>query len=111
DWQPADVRVLNRGEIDQPGEKVRRGFLTIPSMSDRPSIGKGESGRRELAEWLTRRDNPLTARVMANRIWQHLFGAGLVRTVDNFGMTGEKPTNPALLDHLATRLIDNKWSV
>ncbi|HUQ70405.1 MAG TPA: DUF1553 domain-containing protein, partial [Planctomycetaceae bacterium] len=111
DWQPADIRVLNRGEIDQPGEKVRRGFLTIPSMGEPPKIGKGESGRRELAEWLTRKDNPLTARVMANRIWQHLFGAGLVRTVDNFGVTGERPTNPQLLDHLATRLIDNQWSV
>jgi hypothetical protein len=112
EWQPGDIRVLTRGEIDSPGEKVRRGVLSIPSMSAPPSIPSNQSGRRELADWITRADNPLTARVMANRIWQHLFGAGIVHTVDNFGVTGDKPTNPQLLDHLATRLaVDNKWSV
>ncbi len=109
--RPADIRVLQRGEVDHPGDVVRRGFLSIPSMSTPPAISKGESGRLELAIWLTRNDNPLTARVMANRIWQHLFGNGLVASVDNFGTTGDKPTHPELLDHLATQFIKDGWSV
>jgi len=77
-----------------------------------PTVGRGESGRLELALWLTRDDNPLTARVMVNRVWQHLFGYGLVRSVDNFGTTGDRPTHPELLDHLATRFVsDDAWSV
>src|SRR5205823_6533739 len=71
----------------------------------------GESGRRELAAWLTARDNPLTARVIVNRVWHWLFGAGLVRTTDNFGTTGEAPTHPELLDDLAVRFMDDGWSV
>ena len=70
-----------------------------------------QSGRLQLAEWIAHRDNPLTARVFANRAWHHLFGRGIVRTVDNFGATGERPTNPALLDHLAARFIAQGWSV
>jgi hypothetical protein len=110
DSRPSDIKVLTRGEVDQPGQTVKRGFLTIPSMGNVPAIGAGESGRLELAIWLTRPDNPLTARVMVNRIWQHLFGQGLVRSVDNFGTTGEKPTHPELLDHLATRFVSDGWS-
>ena len=109
--RPADIRVLQRGEVDHPGDLVQRGFLSIPSMADPPTISRGESGRMELAIWLTRNDNPLTARVMVNRIWQHLFGSGLVRSVDNFGSTGDKPTHPELLDHLATRFMKDGWSV
>jgi hypothetical protein len=81
-------------------------------MGDVPTVGRGESGRLELALWLTRDDNPLTARVMVNRVWQHLFGYGLVRSVDNFGTTGDRPTHPELLDHLATRFVEGgAWSV
>ncbi|MEC8972777.1 MAG: DUF1553 domain-containing protein, partial [Verrucomicrobiota bacterium] len=74
-------------------------------------ISSRSSGRMQLASWLTQPDNPLTARVMANRIWHHLFGAGLVRTMDNFGATGDRPTHPALLDHLALRFVGSGWSV
>jgi cytochrome c553 len=109
--RPGDIRVLLRGEVDHPGDTVKRGFLTIPSMGNVPAISTGESGRLELAIWLTRPDNPLTARVMVNRIWQHLFGTGLVRSVDNFGTTGDRPTHPELLDHLATRFVNDGWSV
>jgi hypothetical protein len=111
DTRPSDIKVLTRGEVDQPGATVKRGFLSIPSMGNVPAIGAGESGRLELAIWLTRPDNPLTARVMVNRIWQHLFGQGLVRSVDNFGTTGERPTHPELLDHLATQFVSDGWSV
>ena len=65
----------------------------------------------QLASWLTQPDNPLTARVMVNRVWHHLFGAGIVRTVDNFGATGERPSHPELLDHLAMKFVENNWSV
>jgi cytochrome c553 len=111
DARPSNIRVLQRGELDHPQDVVKRGFLTIPSMTAPPTISPSESGRLELAAWLTRKDNPLTARVMVNRIWQHLFGNGLVRSVDNFGSTGDKPTHPELLDHLATRFMDDGWSV
>jgi hypothetical protein len=69
------------------------------------------SGRYELADWLASADNPLTARVFVNRVWHHLFGAGIVRTVDNFGSTGELPSHPELLDHLAIRFVEEGWSV
>ena len=74
-------------------------------------VDPAQSGRLQLAEWIAHRDNPLTARVFANRAWHHLFGRGIVRTVDNFGATGERPSNPALLDHLAARFIAQGWSV
>src|SRR6185503_12304010 len=69
------------------------------------------SGRRELAEWVASPENPLTARVMANRVWHHLFGRGLVPSVDNFGAMGERPSHPALLDYLAARFVAQGWSV
>ena len=108
--KPTDTRVLIRGEVDQPAESVPRGFVTVMTNGDAPAIAPTASGRKELAEWLTTPSNPLTARVAVNRVWQHLFGQGIVPTADNFGATGEKPTNPALLDTLAVQFMKDGWS-
>jgi hypothetical protein len=106
-----DSPIFARGEPDKPGEKVPRGFISALSTGATPAIPPRTSGRRELADWMTAADNPLTARVMANRIWQHLTGRGLVATPDNFGRMGEKPVNPELLDHLAAKFMADGWSV
>jgi len=103
--------LLERGEIGKPGRHIPRGFPRVIELPDVPAPPKLKSGRVELAKWLTHPDHPLTARVMTNRIWHHLFGAGLVRTVDNFGYKGERPSHPELLDHLAIRFVDNGWSI
>ncbi len=105
-----DCNVLIRGDAKSIGEKVTRGFPAVLKSPTEPTINRSQSGRLELAQWMTARDNPLTARVAANRIWQHLFGQGVVRSPDNFGSLGEKPTHPELLDHLTTRFLDNGWS-
>jgi hypothetical protein len=105
----ADGRAYVRGELDQPGERVRRGFPQAMTKQQ-PAIARG-SGRKELAEWIGSKENPLTARVMANRVWKHLIGRGLVATVDNFGASGQAPSHPDLLDHLAATFVDNGWSV
>jgi hypothetical protein len=104
-----DSRVYNRGELDQPGETVKRGFPQVMTTKQ-PTIGRG-SGRLELADWIASKNNPLTARVMANRVWLHLMGRGLVPTPDNFGASGLPPSHPALLDHLALSFADHGWSV
>jgi hypothetical protein len=101
--------LLDRGEIDKPGALVPRGFVQLISDGDEPRITKG-SGRLEFAEWIADEENPLTARVWANRVWLHLFGKGLVPTPDNFGMSGQTPSHPELLDHLAARLVALDWS-
>ena len=88
-----------------------RGFLSAFEVPDAPKINPKQSGRLELAQWLTSAKNPLTPRVMVNRVWQHLFGQGLVSSVDNFGVTGDAPSHPELLDHLAARFIRDGWSV
>jgi hypothetical protein len=75
-----------------------------------PAIGANESGRRELAQWITDPANPLTSRVYVNRVWAHLFGTGIVKSVDNFGTTGDRPTHPELLDHLALQFEKDGWS-
>jgi hypothetical protein len=80
-------------------------------MASSPEIAPRSSGRLELAEWITRPDNPLTSRVIVNRIWKHLFGEGIIRTVDNFGMSGDQPDNLPLLDHLASDFQKNGWSM
>ncbi len=108
---PSDTTVLVRGDLDNVGPVAKRGFLTIPCMAAAPAIDPRHSGRLELAEWITRDDNPLTSRVLVNRIWRHLFGEGIVRTVDNFGMSGEQPDNPQLLDYLASDFMKNGWSM
>ncbi len=106
---PADIPLYQRGEPSKPADPVPRGFLQVVSAKGAPI--KAGSGRRELADWIVSPENPLTARVMVNRIWHHLFGRGLVPSVDNFGTMGEQPGNPALLDHLAARFVEQGWSV
>ncbi|MGV3662360.1 MAG: DUF1549 and DUF1553 domain-containing protein [Prosthecobacter sp.] len=88
-----------------------RGKMGMPLLPPLPHIPPKSSGRLELAQWMASPTHPLTARVMVNRLWQHLFGEGIVRTVDDFGITGSDPTHPELLDHLAVRFIENGWSV
>jgi hypothetical protein len=88
-----------------------RGAIDIPSLPKVPAVPAGATGRLELAQWMTQPTHPLTSRVMVNRIWSHLFGTGLVRTVDDFGMTGLAPRNAELLDHLAVRFVVEGWSV
>lgn len=103
DGRPTQCAILVRGEISQRGDTVSRGFVQVLNTAPPPPIPPRESGRRQLADWLTRPENPLTARVAVNRAWLHLFGRGLVRTADDFGALGEKPSHPELLDHLAVR--------
>ena len=110
---PADEHIRLAGQFDRLGERVPRGLLHV--ISDHTiSIQTGQSGRTELARWLTDAKEGagrLAARVLVNRIWRHVIGRGIVRTVDNFGRTGEEPSHPELLDYLARRLIDSQWSV
>ncbi|MDG3006637.1 PSD1 and planctomycete cytochrome C domain-containing protein [Paludisphaera mucosa] len=105
-----DARVFLRGNPKRPGATVPRGFPRVLTGEYRPPIAEG-SGRRQLAEWLTSAEHPLTARVMVNRIWQHHFGEGLVRTPNDFGTRGERPTHPELLDDLAGRFVASGWSI
>ncbi len=108
--KPADTPIRIRGVARNFGPVAPRGFLQVAMQPDqKPRIESG-SGRLELANWVASSDNPLTARVMANRIWLKLFGTGIVTSPDNFGTTGNLPTHPELLDHLATRLIKHQWS-
>ena len=106
-----DTRLLERGEIRQPKQVVPRGFVSIVNPDFRSYFNRRDSGRRQLAEWMVAPGNPLTSRVMVNRIWHHLFGQGLVRSMDNFGSTGEAPSHPELMDHLALRFTKNGWSI
>ncbi len=108
-----DQPIYDRGDISQPKEGlIPRGFPEVIVMDDPPLVQESGSGRLELAQWLTHPDHPLTARVLANRVWRHLFGVGLVRTMDNFGYNGERPSHPELLDFLALRLVEeHQWSV
>jgi hypothetical protein len=107
---PRDARLQKRGEPDRPGEEIRRGFPAVLGGGPLPP-GTTGSGRRELAEWLTRPDHPLTARVMVNRIWQYHFGQGLVTTPNDFGTRGRRPADPTLLDHLAMEFVQGGWSI
>ena len=120
---PEDCRVNIGGNPHTLGEEVPRGFLSVASPAPGSRIDshrnlKGlyegfhkSSGRLELAQWLIDPQNLLLARVMVNRIWHHLFGTGLVRTVDNFGARGEPPSHPELLDYLASRFLEQGWSI
>jgi len=105
-----DAQIRIRGDVHRKGATVPRGFPAVLAREPRP-LPADASGRRELAAWIVSPDNPLTARVMANRIWTWLTGRGIVRSVDNFGTTGEPPTHPELLEHLAARLERGGWDV
>ena len=107
---PHPARIQLRGEPDRLGDEVPRGFIAALGGGSLPAGAQG-SGRLELAEWLTRPDHPLTARVMANRIWQYHFGRGLVKTPNDFGSRGQAPTHPELLDYLAARFVKRDWSI
>ncbi|MEE3372662.1 MAG: DUF1553 domain-containing protein [Planctomycetota bacterium] len=103
-----DQPLFERGEHKRPGQRIPRRGL---SLFDSVPMQTSSSGRLELAEQTASATNPLTARVMVNRLWQYVFGRGIVGTVDNFGHLGELPTHPALLDHLATRFVEQGWSI
>ena len=105
-----DSPLYVRGELDQPGEVVPRGLVRVLCDGPPDSIAAG-SGRRELADWLASPANPLTARVIVNRVWLHLFGRGLVPTPDNFGAAGRPPSHPELLDNLAVEFMADGWSI
>ena len=107
---PMDAQLLVRGELTQPAQVVPRGFVQVV-QSNPTRIRRGNSGRLEFAKWVSSKDNPLTSRVMVNRIWLHLLGEGIVRSPENFGATGLRPTHPELLDYLARRFVENDWSV
>jgi len=106
-----DAKINVRGIVHNLGPVAPRGFLKVATVGPVPAMPANQSGRVQLADWVASKDNPLTARVYANRAWHWLFGSGLVRTADNFGTTGEAPSNPELLDHLATRFMADGWSV
>jgi hypothetical protein len=108
--RPKDSPVFIRGEAENKGEIVPRRFLSVLSAPTRPEFKSG-SGRVELAAAITSKNNPLTARVMINRIWLHHFGEGFVPTPDDFGTMSEPPSHPELLDYLASRFMDEKWSI
>ena len=109
--EPADTTIRVRGGPTAHGDIVPRGFLQVASWDGQPAVQDDRSGRLELAEWLVAPENPLTSRVYVNRIWEKLFGEGIVRTVDNFGVRGEAPTHPELLDYLAVRFVESGWDL
>jgi hypothetical protein len=107
---PADVKINLRGNVHVLGEVSPRGFPEVIRWEGAPSPNLAKSGRLELANWLADPRHPLAARVYVNRLWKHLFGAGLVPTADNFGSRGDRPSHPELLDYLAGRLVELDWS-
>lgn len=109
--EPVDIHVAVGGDPGQKGDAVPRGFLTAIRVEDAPEVDSDSSGRLQLARWITSRQNPLTARVFVNRVWHHLFGRGLVASVNNFGTLGEEPSHPELLDYLAVRFMEEGWSM
>ncbi|MEY2429624.1 MAG: hypothetical protein QOJ40_2509 [Verrucomicrobiota bacterium] len=108
--QAADAKIQKKGDPNNPGEVAPRGFLQVLGGATLPKEETG-SGRLELAQYLTDPNNPLLARVMVNRIWQHHFGHGIVQTPNDFGTRGKPPTHPELLDYLASRFMQNGWSI
>jgi hypothetical protein len=108
--QPADMRVTIRGNPYALGDTIPRGLVRVAMWGPQPPIPAGQSGRLQLADWIADARNPLTARIAVNRVWQKLFGEGLVRSVDYFGTRGDTPSHPELLDHLAHRFMAEGWS-
>ncbi len=111
DGKPTDLRVHIRGSHLTLGEDAPRGFPGVLNLGSKGPMPKDQSGRLQLAKWITQPNHPLTARVMANRIWQGHFGQGIVRSVDNFGNLGELPSDPELLDWLAAKFVQSGWSI
>ena len=110
---PSDMSITIRGNPRALGDAVPRGFMKAVFTAGgpkAPSIPVGESGRSQLADWIANPDNSLTSRVAVNRIWQKIFGQGLVRSVDYFGLRGQTPSHPELLDNLASRFVSGGWS-
>lgn len=107
---PANSKIHRKGDPKNPGEEVQRGFLTILGGQKVPQDYKG-SGRELLANWIADAGNPLTARVMVNRIWEYHFGKGIVATSNDFGSRGKAPTHPELLDYLASNFVSGGWSI
>jgi hypothetical protein len=108
--RPETARIQKRGEPDRLGEEVPRRFLAVLGGQPLPPAELG-SGRRQLADWIASPANPLAARVVVNRVWQHHFGEGLVSTENDFGVRGSPPTHPKLLDWLACRFVEQGWSL
>jgi hypothetical protein len=108
--KPADMRVTIRGNPYALGDTIPRGLVRVAMWGPQPKIPAGQSGRLQLADWIADARNPLTARIAVNRVWQKLFGEGLVRSVDYFGTRGDTPSHPELLDHLAHRFMKEGWS-
>lgn len=108
---PTDVAICLRGQHLKLGEVVHRAVPRVMAGESPPAFDGASSGRLALADWLANPQHPLTARVIVNRVWRWHFGKGLVRTPDNFGLLGEPPTHPALLDWLARRFIASGWSL
>jgi len=107
-----NCKVRIRGDVDNSGAEIPRGVPQVLTNGTQPKLPDNSSGRLEFARWISDPSHPLTARVMVNRVWHHLFGEGIVRTVDNFGYSGEKPSHPKLLDHLALRFTgEMNWSI
>jgi mono/diheme cytochrome c family protein/cytochrome c553 len=111
DEAPEDAQIHIRGSIRNLGASVPRGFIQAAMRPSAPAIPATASGRLQLAQWMTSREHPLTARVMVNRVWHWIFGAGIVRTTDNFGSTGELPSHPELLDYLAVKFMEDGWDL
>ena len=110
DDKPHDLPIYERGDVESPGTVAPRGWLQVLSRGEPAKFQQG-SGRAELARCIADESNPLTARVIVNRVWGMLFGAPLARTTSNFGVMGDKPTHPELLDDLAIRFMRDGWSV
>ena len=115
-YQPPPSYFLIRGDPESRGSQMKPGFIDVitygnPPVEIPPADGRTSGRRRALAQWLGSPDNPLTARVIVNRIWSHHFGRGIVATLDNFGKMGETPTHPELLDWLAVEFMDRGWSI